>query len=90
MRLCVRCERPMGGARGRLCGRCRNVNREIAVRSWPEVRDEWNRMSGEDISRQRVQEIGRTAQLKIRDALLEDREIRERVEEMGLETEELQ
>jgi predicted ABC-class ATPase len=47
-------------------------------------------MSGEDISRQRVQEIGRTAQLKIRDALLEDREIRERVEEMGLETEELQ
>ena len=87
MRTCVRCKRPMGGARGALCCRCRNANREIAVRTWPEVRDEWNRMSGENITRQRVQVIGQVAQRKIRDALLEDPEIRERVEQMGIETE---
>ena len=87
MRTCVRCKEAMGGARGRLCCRCRGLNQQIAVRTWPEVRDEWHRMSGEDISRQRVQDIGQIAQRKIRDALLEDPEIRERVEEMGIETE---
>lgn len=51
------------------------------------MRDEWERRSGESISRQAAQEIGRKAVLKIRAAMLEDREICNYAESLGIDLE---
>ena len=43
-------------------------------RPWDEVTADWNRMSGENISRQRVMSIAERAMQKIRNAIEADRE----------------
>lgn len=84
---CKRCDAVLGGTKGLICCRCRDYNRRMATRSWVEVRDEWEHRSGESISRQAVQEIGRKAVLKIRAAMLEDREICNHAESLGIDLE---
>lgn len=51
----------------------RPITLESAARSWEEVRYVWQQISGEDLSRQRIQQIGSEAIHKLRVNLAKDK-----------------
>lgn len=60
------------------------ADNRLAANTWTMVVHEWEKSSGERLTRQRAQQIAKRAIAKLRIALAEDRVIREWLEHQGI------